>query len=116
MTLVDTSVWVDHLRRGNAQLVELLVAETVTCHPMVIGELACGNLKQRTEVLSLLHALPDLGRVTDAEALFFVEKHGLFGRGLGLTDVHLLASCRIANCQLWTLDKGLQKAATELGC
>ena len=116
MTLVDTSVWVDHLRRGNAQLVEMLVGEVVACHPMVIGELACGNLKQRTEILSLLHALPPLGRVSDDEILFFVEKHGLFGRGLGLTDVHLLASCKIANCRLWTLDKGLQKAAAELGC
>ena len=76
MTLVDTSVWVDHLRRGNTQLAEMLVGEVVACHPMVIGELACGNLKRRTVLLSLLHALPPLGRVSDDELLFFVEKHG----------------------------------------
>ena len=83
---------------------------------MVIGELACGNLKQRAEILSLLHALPALSCVSDDEILFFVEKHRLFGRGLGLTDVHLLAACKIASGRLWTLDKGLQKAAAELGC
>ena len=116
MTLVDTSVWVDHLRRGNGRLAVLLVAANAACHPMVIGELACGNLKERKQILSLLHALPTLGRVSDDEILFFVEKHELFGRGLGLTDVHLLASCKIANCRLWTLDKRLEKAAAELGC
>ena len=114
MTLVDTSVWVDHLRNGNARLADMLVAEHVACHPMVIGELACGNLKQRKEILSLLHALPSLPRISDDEVLFFVEEHRLFGRGLGLTDMHLLASCRLAKCDLWTLDKGLHKAATEL--
>jgi hypothetical protein len=81
---------------------------------MVIGELACGNLKQRTEILSLLHSLPALQRVSDDEILFFIDTHRLFGRGLGLTDIHLLASCRLAKCGLWTLDKGLQKAAVEL--
>jgi predicted nucleic acid-binding protein len=114
MTLVDTSVWVDHLRNGNHRLSELLMAESVACHPMVIGELACGNFKQRTEILSLLHALPVLPRVSDDEIIFFIEKHRLFGRGLGLTDIHLLASCRLAKCGLWTLDKGLHKAAAEL--
>ncbi len=83
---------------------------------MVIGELACGNLGQRKEILSLLHALPAPGRVSDDEVLFFVEKHRLFGRGLGLTDVHLLASCKVSNCRLWTLDRRLQKAANEVGC
>jgi predicted nucleic acid-binding protein len=116
MFLADTSVWVDHLRRGNARLIELLLAESVACHPMVIGELACGLLRQRTEILSLLHALPALARVSDDEVLFFVEKHRLHGRGLGLTDVHLLAACRLANYRLWTLDKMLIKAANELGC
>ena len=114
MILVDTSVWVDHLRNGNRRLSELLAAELVACHPLVIGELACGNLKQRTEILSLLHALPVLPRVSDDEILFFIEKHRLFGKGLGLTDLHLLASCRLAKCEMWTLDKGLQRAAAEL--
>ena len=114
MTLVDTSVWVDHLRNGNVRLSHLLMSETVTCHPLVIGELACGHLKQRKEVLSLLHALPMLPRVSDDEILFFIEEHRLSGRGLGLIDMHLLASCRLTGCALWTLDKELQKAAATL--
>lgn len=114
MTLVDTSVWVDHLRNGNAQLSELLMAESVACHGMIIGELACGHLTQRTEILSLLHALPTIPRVSDEEVLFFIEKHRLFGRGLGLIDMHLLASSKLAQCELWTLDRGLQRAAAEI--
>jgi predicted nucleic acid-binding protein len=115
MILVDTSVWVDHLRAGNRRLSELLIAGEVVCHPMVVGELACGILHLRKEIIALLHALPALGRVSDDEILFFIEKHQLYGIGLGLIDMHLLAACSIVNAHLWTMDKRLHKAANKLG-
>jgi predicted nucleic acid-binding protein len=114
MILVDTSVWVDHLRKGNDALRERLLKDEVACHPMVIGELACGNLKHRKELLALLHALPAVERVSDDEILFFIEQHRLSGRGLGLVDIHLLASCAISQTSLWTLDGRLQQAAAAL--
>ena len=114
MILVDTAVWVDHLRNGNDTLAELLLKDEVACHPMVIGELACGNLKRRKELLALLHALPTIERVSDDEILFFIEQHHLSGLGLGLVDIHLLASCAISHTALWTLDSRLQRAADEL--
>lgn len=114
MILADTSVWVDHLRNGNDTLAEWLANGEVACHPMVIGELACGNLKRRKELLALLHALPSLERVSDDEILFFIDQHRLGGRGLGLVDMHLLASCMLAHATLWTLDRRLQRTADEL--
>ena len=114
MKLVDTSVWVDHLRNGNEVLRELLLKDEVACHPMVIGELACGNLKRRKELLALLHALPRVECVSDDEVLFFIDQHRLSGRGLGLVDVHLLASCLLSHTPLWTLDGRLQQAANDL--
>ena len=114
MILVDTSVWVDHLRNGNDALSELLLKDEVACHPMVVGELACGNLKRRKELLALLHTLPTVERVSDDEILFFIEQHRLSGRGLGLVDIHILASCAISQTPLWTLDGRLQQAADAL--
>ena len=114
MILVDTSVWVDHLRNGHDGLSELLLQDEVACHPMVIGELACGILKRRKELLALFHALPTVERVSDDEILYFIEQHRLSGRGLGLVDVHILASCVISQTPLWTLDARLQRAANEL--
>jgi predicted nucleic acid-binding protein len=114
MILADTSVWVDHLRNGNDPLAELLLKDEVACHPMVIGELACGNLKRRKELLALLHALPSIERVSDDEILFFIEQHRLSGRGLGLVDIHILASCAISHATLWTLDSRLQRAADDI--
>jgi predicted nucleic acid-binding protein len=114
MTLVDTSVWVDHLRNGNDTLAELLLKDEVACHPLVIGELACGNLKRRKELLALWHALPSIERVSDDEILFFIEQHRLSGRGLGLVDIHILASCVVSQVPLWTLDGRLQQAADGL--
>ncbi|HPC58272.1 MAG TPA: PIN domain-containing protein [Kiritimatiellia bacterium] len=114
MILVDTSVWVDHLRNGNDALSERLLKNEVSCHPMIIGELACGNLKRRKEILALLHALPTVGRVSDDEILFFIEQHRLSGRGLGLVDIHILASCVISRTPLWTMDGRLRQAANEL--
>jgi len=112
--LVDTSVWVDHLRRGNPQLIDLLERGGVLCHPHVIGELACGNLQHRTEILELLNALPQTFTATFSEALVFLEMHHLYGRGLGWIDVQLLTSARLSACPLWTLDRRLAKAAAEL--
>lgn len=114
MILVDTSVWVDHLRNGNDALSERLLKDEVACHPMIIGELACGNLKRRKELLALFHALPSTERVSDDEALFFIEQHRLSGRGLGLVDIHILASCAISHATLWTLDRRLQRAADDV--
>jgi len=111
--LVDTSVWVDHFRRGNHQLVDLLEKGRILCHPHVIGELACGNLQNRAEILELLSALPQTAAITFPEAMMFLETHQLFGRGLGWVDIQLLASAQLSGCPLWTLDRRLAKAAAE---
>lgn len=114
ITLVDTSVWVDHLRQGNAQLVRLLDEGGVGCHRFVVGELACGRLRNRDEILGLLKALPETPLAEHEEVLALVSDRRLTGRGLGWVDMHLLASALLANCQLWTLDKALTTAAREL--
>jgi hypothetical protein len=113
--LVDTSVWLDHLRRRNATLVELLDQAQIWTHPFIVGELACGNLRQRHNFLSLLTELPHVPVVTHEEVLGFVETQRLMGRGLGWIDVHLMASARLANLPLWTADKRLAATAAEFG-
>ncbi len=115
MMLVDTSVWVDHLRQGDAQLAAALQAGQVRVHPFVVGELACGNLRARAEVLGLLQALPPILVATGKEVLFFVDEQTLMGRGIGYVDVHLLASARLGGALLWTRDKKLHTIAAELG-
>jgi predicted nucleic acid-binding protein len=115
MVLVDTSVWVDHLRKVSSMLSDMLEGEEVAIHPFVIGELACGNLNNRKEILALLQALPMVPRAEDDEILFFIEKYSLAGRGLGLIDIHLLASSKMSKHQLWTKDKRLKSAAEDLG-
>jgi len=115
MILVDTSVWVDHLRLGDEELAALLEADEAACHPFVIGELACGNIRNRAELLELLSALPQLSKAQDGEVIEFIGRHRLMGKGLGLIDVHLLASCAIARVGLWTRDGRLSKAASGLG-
>ena len=112
--LVDTSVWVDHLRRRNAALVELLEQAQVWTHVFVIGELACGNLAQRDKVLSALTALPQAPVASHEEAAAFLETHRLMGRGLGWIDVHLLASAKLGKLLFWTLDKRLRAVAATL--
>ncbi|MDQ7844267.1 MAG: PIN domain-containing protein [Armatimonadota bacterium] len=114
MILVDTSVWVDHLRRGSAELGRLLEEGEVVTHPFVIGELACGAVPHRREFLTLLSALPSATVAEHDEVLQFVERHRLYGRGLGWIDVHLLASARLSAAALWTLDRPLQQAAAAL--
>jgi predicted nucleic acid-binding protein len=117
MVLVDTSVWVSHLRGGKEpSLVKLLDDGAVFCHPFIIGELACGNLKNRTTVISLLEALP-VSRVAEhREILLFIENHSLQGKGLGYIDIHLLASATLTGIPLWTLDKQLKSCAHRLQC
>jgi predicted nucleic acid-binding protein len=110
--LVDTSVWVDHLRVGDAQLAALLNSSQVLMHPFVVGELACGNPSNRAEVLALLGQLPRAAVATNEEALFFIERHELMGRGIGYVDAHLLAAVSLdAGTQLWTRDNRLLTVA-----
>ncbi len=113
--LVDTSVWVDHLRRGDPALSALLNREEVECHPFIIGELACGSLRRRAEVLSLLERLPRVPVGSHAEVLTFVERHRLMGRGIGWMDAHLLASAALAQVPLWTRDRRLSEVARTMG-
>ena len=114
MVIVDTSIWVTHLRRGSRHLEELLLDAQVACHPFMIGELACGTIKDREEFLSLLQSLPMAPTVTLDELLFFIERNKLMGMGIGFVDAHLLASAQLSRTPLWTSDKTLKLAAAEL--
>lgn len=96
MVLVDTSVWVDHLRSGDTALVALLEAREVLTHPFVIGELACGNLANRATIMALLDDLPGVTAAADEELLFFIERHSLMGCGIGYVDAHLLAAAALS--------------------
>ncbi len=115
MILVDTSVWVDHFRAADRRLAALLEDGQVFCHPFVIGELACGNLRRRAEVLSLLADLPRLPVLAAEDVLSFVDGHRLMGKGLGWVDVHLLATAVESSETLWTKDRRLADAANRLG-
>ena len=115
MILVDTSVWVDHLRHGIPRLGDLLNSGEVGTHPFVIGELACGNLKNREEILTLLSSLPSVHIASQAEPLHLVEAHSLPGTGIGWIDIHLLASALLSRTPLWTRDRKLHTAAKTLG-
>ena len=115
MILVDTSVWIDHLHAGEPELSEALEGGGVLMHPFVLGELACGNLENRAEVLQLLGHLPQAPTAKDPEALDFIECRVLMGRGIGYIDVHLLASVALDGAaRLWTRDRRLAAAAKEL--
>jgi predicted nucleic acid-binding protein len=116
MVLVDTSVWVDHLQRNNAELTALLNRGQVLAHPFVIGEIALGSLQQRSTILEALQNLPACTTATDAEVLNFINANALHGIGIGYVDAHLLAATRLTpTAKLWTLDKRLQSAAGRLG-
>ena len=115
MILVDTSVWVEHLRHGLPHLASLLQKGEVMIHPWVIGELACGNLRNRSQVLELLQGLPAATVASDAEVLHLIERDRLMGRGIGYVDAHLLASARLSHCRLWTQDRRLAAVAEEQG-
>ncbi len=116
MVLVDTSVWVEHLQRGNSELADLLELGQVLSHPFVLGELALGSLQQRATILEALQDLPLACVATTDEVLGFIGTHALHGLGIGYVDVCLLASARLTpGCVLWTLDKRLAAAAARLG-
>jgi hypothetical protein len=114
MVLVDTSIWISHFRENNFHLKKLLLDESVACHPFIIGELACGNIKNRKEIMSLLQALPQSLIADHDEILAFIEHNKLMGIGIGLIDVHLLASSLLSDLPLWTADKRLRTTASKV--
>lgn len=115
MILVDTSVWIDHLRHGDSGLAAELEAGGVLVHPFIVGELACGTLINRSEVLALLQALPQAMVAGDQEVLAFIESRNLMGRGVGYVDAHLLASVVLdGTAKLWTRDRRLAAVAADL--
>ena len=116
MVLVDSSVWIDHLRSRNAKLQTLLTTGLVLCHPMIVGELAMGTLRRRNAFLADLRLLPSATVAGDEEVLDYVQRHHLFGRGIGYIDVHLLAATRLSpGSRLWTRDRRLHTVARSLG-
>ena len=115
MILVDTSVWVEHLRRGLPRLATLLQEGKVLIHSWVIGELACGNLRNRADVLELLQGLPAAVVASDQEVLLMIKQNQLMGRGIGYVDAHMLASAKLSHCQLWTQDRRLAVLTEERG-
>jgi len=115
MVLVDTPVWVSHLREGDIGLERLLNEGAVVCHPFIMGELACGNIKNRTEILSLLQSLPPAIQAEHEEVMRFIDNHKLMGKGLGYIDIHLLASALLTDVPIWTLDKKLNDISAALG-
>lgn len=116
MILVDTTVWIDHLRRGDRLLIEALERDAVVMHPFVVGEIACGSLTNRASILDLLQQLPMATVAESDEVLGFIESHKLHGNGIGYIDVHLLASAAIGGAKLWTRDRRLDAVARKLGC
>jgi len=113
--LADTSVWIHHFRHGSERLARLLSEGQVVCHPFVIGELACANLRNRAEILLLLGRLPSAGMASHEEVLALVEGRHLTGRGLGWIDAHLLGAVLLRGLRLWTLDRRLDAAAADVG-
>ena len=114
MILADTYVWIDHLRTGNQKLADVLNDGGVLCHPFIIGELACGNIKNRNKILGLLKSLPSVKIAEHDEVLQFIFIHKLYGLGIGWIDSHLLASTFLTKCKIWTLDRSLLKVARAL--
>ncbi|NOX65936.1 MAG: PIN domain-containing protein [Chlorobi bacterium] len=115
MVLVDTSVWIDHLRNSNKELSALLLNGTIVMHEFILGELAIGNIKNRKEIIELLQNILYVPKVTIDEYLFFINKNRLFGKGIGFVDIHLLASAKLSGIPIWTLDKRLKEVASILG-
>lgn len=111
MILVDTSVWIEHFRAANHELVSLLKECQVLTHPHVIGEIACGSHRQRQQILTLLPLLPQAKVATDKEVLDLIDNYELYGKGIGWIDAHLLAACLLSGASVWTLDKKLSRLA-----
>ena len=115
MVLADTSVWIDHFRRSDTSLVGFLNEGTVVMHPFILGEIACGNLRNRGLILNSLSALPSPTLATHGEVLRLLEERKLWGHGIGWVDAHLLASTLVSGCALWTRDERLNRAAALVG-
>lgn len=115
MILVDTSVWIDHFSSGNGELVLLLERGGVLIHPFVLGELACGFMSNRSSILAMLQALPEVPVATNSEVLNFIENQVLWRKGIGWVDAHLLASALLANVGILTYDKRMMAVAKDLG-
>lgn len=114
MVLVDTSIWIDHLREGNHPLSTLLNQDRVLMHEMVAGELACGTLTDRKELLDQFSKLPQIQLISSREVMAFIEDHAVMGKGIGLVDANLLASTMRAGRKIWTRDRKLLTVAIEL--
>ena len=114
MILADTSVWIDHLNKNEAELVELLNLTKVCTHPFIIGELSCGNISNRSEILTLIKSLPRIKPAFEEEVFSLLENYKLYGAGLGFIDIHLLSSALINDVKIWTKDKALKRAAVRL--
>ena len=114
MILVDTSIWIDHLRKRNNTLSLLLEKGLVLTHPFIIGELSCGSMRNRREILELLRTLPSAVAAEHDEVLHFIEAKHLYGTDMGWIDVHLLASAHLSRAPLWTSDIRLKRAAESL--
>ena len=104
----------DHFRAGNERLKSLLLDQRVLCHRFIVGELACGTLRNRREILANLKVLPEAHVVDHEEVMSFLETHRLYGKGVGWVDAHLLASTLLTRCTIWTVDKPLRRAAAAL--
>jgi predicted nucleic acid-binding protein len=115
MFLVDTSVWIDHLRNDNRRLREMLDSADVLMHPFIVGELALGTLKRRHEMLVLFSEMPQAPVASHAELLRFIDRRNLMGKGIGYVDAHLLAATVLADARIWTLDTSLGHLARSLG-
>jgi len=114
LVLADTSIWVRHLRYGEKHLIKLLELGVIACHPFIIGELACGSLKNRQEIIQLLEDLPVVDVLEHSEVMIFIETNNLMSKGIGYVDTHLLGSSILSNIPLWTYDKSLDKVANSL--
>jgi predicted nucleic acid-binding protein len=116
MVLVDTSIWIDHFRIGLRPLAELLDHNRVLMHPFVLGDIACGNLRERRQTLQLLSNLPGASKASDDEVLAFIESNRLIDAGIGFIDAHLLAATALAaDATPWTNDRRLHQTAKKLG-
>ena len=112
--LVDTSVWIKHLREGDQTLIRLLEQGLVACHPFIIGEIACGSIRNRYEIISLLNDLPSTDVIDHPDIMEFIEKRKIMNKGIGYMDVHLLGSALVSETPLWTFDKALREIAIQL--
>jgi predicted nucleic acid-binding protein len=108
--LADTTIWIDHLRRHNAQMQRLLDSGQILMHPFVVAELALGSLRNRARMLATLDALLEVRLAQLSEVRQMIETRQLYAKGIGLIDAHLIASCL-----LWTRDNALQGVAQTLG-